>query len=47
MTRLPPSLTLEGDSGITTDGRFLYFMVEERLGSDIWLAEAPAEGAAH
>jgi Tol biopolymer transport system component len=42
ITRLPANLTVQSDSGIASDGSSLYFMLEQRLDSEIWLAEAPA-----
>ena len=40
LTRLPRSRSVE-DFGASTDGRSLYFSVQERTASDIWLVEAP------
>jgi TolB protein len=41
LTRLSRGQSIEGEMGVSTDGRYFYFGLEQIARADIWLAEAP------
>jgi Tol biopolymer transport system component/predicted Ser/Thr protein kinase len=41
LTRLPPGQSVDPDRGATTDGRWLYVALLDRVADNVWLGEVP------